>query len=340
MTSIYDLSLARILPESLKADSQFVAIAEALDPLLRQFAHDTKLAMHLPRLDELTGTILDILANQFHVDYYDAVNLDDQQKRNLIRQSIALHRRKGTPWAVEQVTDQFFNQPVVEELDGFLFRINAKEYTATPAAFETFCRMLWDAKPVRSWLEGIYSDISPPPTKIYTRGAILTSGVVNVDTFQTKGSVTRLRAGNVLLTTGSETHDIYKPKSTKTCLKVGCPFMVIGQVLIDSVDRPVLQSVRENPAADLAIANVSIARGDNFVEPFGYDFLRIFFKFPTATSRRSIIINRPREDLTKAQIKAVADYAVTNDLLLNRCGEDVVQAPRANLITKRITKFI
>ncbi|MBQ6758348.1 MAG: phage tail protein, partial [Selenomonadaceae bacterium] len=161
MIDIYNASLADILPESLKIDSQFVAIAKALNPILQKIAADTRNVIHLPRLDELEGTILDVLAEQFHVDFFDSVTLDDDQKKNLIRNSIALHRLKGTVWSVEYIVNQFFHNATVEELGGFLFKINTDGYTATPEAFDTFCRMLMDVKPVRSWLVGVDLDLSP-----------------------------------------------------------------------------------------------------------------------------------------------------------------------------------
>lgn len=206
MINIYNASLADILPQSLKIDSQFVAVAKALDPLLKKFAVDTKKAMHLPRLDELEGLILDVLADQFHVDNYDSALLTDEQKRNFIRNSIALHRLKGTVYAVEYVVNQFFADSEVEELDGFLFRIKAREYSAEPAAFETFCHMLFDAKPVRSWLVGIDLNISPPEQKVHV--------------------------GNPIAVAGNLKFDILKPQPMKIAVKIGSPLVVAGRITI------------------------------------------------------------------------------------------------------------
>ena len=204
MVDIYNASLADILPQSLKIDKQFIAVAKALDPLLKKFAYDTRKAMHLPRLDELEGTILDVLAEQFHCDYYNSAVLDDEQKRNLIRQSIALHRLKGTVWAVETVANQFFLDPQVIELEGFLFRLRVREYTAALDAFDTFYRMLIDAKPVRSWLVSIDFDISPPPQKIFIGNPFATTGNVKIGNLQ--------------------------PKPAKAKVFLGCPFIVTGKI--------------------------------------------------------------------------------------------------------------
>lgn len=206
MIDIYNASLEEILPQSLKIDSQFTAVAKALDPLLKKFAVDTKLAMHLPRLDELEGLILDVLADQLHVDYYNSATLTDEQKRNLIRNSIALHRLKGTVYAVEYVVNQFFQNATVEELDGFLFKINADGYTATPEAFDTFARMLFDVKPVRSWLVGIDLDLSPPQSNIYV--------------------------GNLQIENEVSTVGLNLPTSYSGKLSVGCPIMFTESITI------------------------------------------------------------------------------------------------------------
>ena len=47
---------------------------------------------------------LPYLAYSLKVDFWDE-NLDEQSKRNLIKRSILLHRRKGTLWAIEEVLD-------------------------------------------------------------------------------------------------------------------------------------------------------------------------------------------------------------------------------------------
>lgn len=205
MIDIYNASLTDILPESLKIDSQFVGIAKALDPILQKLARDTRNVIHLPRLDELEGTILDVLAEQFHCDFYDSLTLDDDQKRNLIRNSIALHRLKGTVFAVEYIINQFFQHSQVEELEGFLFKINAEGYTAAPEAFETFCRMLMDAKPVRSWLVGIDLDLSPPPADLYIGNALIDDAFETVGLSQVPDSSDVLYVGCPIIFTESIT---------------------------------------------------------------------------------------------------------------------------------------
>lgn len=70
--SIQNVSLAAILPESLLQDPKIRAAAEALDVELQRLAADARLVLHVPRIDELPHEVLDLLANQFHVDFFRA----------------------------------------------------------------------------------------------------------------------------------------------------------------------------------------------------------------------------------------------------------------------------
>lgn len=85
MQSIYQLSLSKILPQSLKHDEKFFALTKALDVQLEKLSADAKQTLFLPRLDELSGKVLDLLAWQLHVDNYSPLWLSDDTKKNLIR---------------------------------------------------------------------------------------------------------------------------------------------------------------------------------------------------------------------------------------------------------------
>lgn len=177
--------------------------------------------------------------------------------------------------------------------------------------------------------------------RIHAGGVLATGGKIDIDLRKPRDSLSKVYAGNVNLTEGHITINPRQPKGTQILLKVGAPLVIGGQVLIDSAVRPILRRVKENPIADLAIADVAIGRGDNLVIPDAYDFIKIFFKFPDGTSRRYITIKNPREDVTKQDIKAVGDYAVDNDLLLNQAHDEIISdAPKAKLIKQQVTVLI
>ena len=157
MTSIYQPKLSDIMPLSLKGDAKFLALATALDTQLEKLSGDVKQTLFLPRLDELSSKVLDLLAWQLHVDNYSPVGLSNKNKRNLIRNSIAHHRRKGTRAAVEDVCNAF-DTPAddlqewfeTDDLEPYEFRLTAQINKA--ADIDSFVKRVFDAKNVRSWL--------------------------------------------------------------------------------------------------------------------------------------------------------------------------------------------
>ena len=93
-----NISLLDILPENLSADKKINAAAKALDAELQKLTRDTAEAILLARLDELPEDVLDLLAWQWHVDFYEPLGMDAETKRKLIKNSIAWHRIKNRRW--------------------------------------------------------------------------------------------------------------------------------------------------------------------------------------------------------------------------------------------------
>ena len=111
---LQSVSLLDILPPNLLADEQIYAAARALDDELQKITAATRNALLLPRLDELSEEVIDLLAWQWHVDFYEP-SMSIETKRQLVRESIAWHRIKGTKAAVEKMTQTVFKGGVVTE---------------------------------------------------------------------------------------------------------------------------------------------------------------------------------------------------------------------------------
>ena len=107
-------SLLDILPQNLLADKKINAAAQALDDELQKITEATRNALLLPRLDELSEEVIDLLAWQWHVDFYEP-SMSIETKRQLVRESIAWHRIKGTKAAVEKMAQTVFKGGVVTE---------------------------------------------------------------------------------------------------------------------------------------------------------------------------------------------------------------------------------
>lgn len=158
MQSIKNPKLSEILPRSLSYDEKFLALSKALDAQLEKLSGDVKNVLHLPRLDELEGKVLDLLLWQFHADNVTPLFLDDLTKRNLIRNSISYHRKKGTRAAVNDVLAAFGNQIdelqewfEADDMEPYWFRVTTDIKNAGND-LDALIRRIWDAKNVRSWL--------------------------------------------------------------------------------------------------------------------------------------------------------------------------------------------
>ena len=154
-TSLFD-----ILPQNLLRDEQIKAAAQALDAELQKITAATKEALLLPRLDELSEAVIDLLAWQWHVDFYEP-NMSLETKRQLVRESIAWHRLKGTKAAVEKMVQAVFRGGVVTEWfeyggEPYHFRVDilsAPQITAENTA--RLLNVINASKNIRSWLDEI-----------------------------------------------------------------------------------------------------------------------------------------------------------------------------------------
>lgn len=65
-----EATLTAILPENLLADEKIAALAKSLDNELQKLTAETRLPLHLPRLEELPHDVLNALAWGYHCDFF------------------------------------------------------------------------------------------------------------------------------------------------------------------------------------------------------------------------------------------------------------------------------
>lgn len=90
---------SRLIPPGIR-DASTLAINELIDRL--GLVPLDQLLINL--VDNVTAGALPHLADQFHITGLEGWGLctTDDERRSLIRRAIALHRKKGTPWAVKE----------------------------------------------------------------------------------------------------------------------------------------------------------------------------------------------------------------------------------------------
>lgn len=156
---IYSVNWLDLIPPSIVHDPQVQAISAAVTPQLREVSQSIRECIILARLDELQEEVVDLLAWQYHVDFYDS-DLSIHQKRNLVRTSIDAHRHKGTPYAVELVVKAILDDAIVQEWfeyggEPYFFRVIKINGQITADMYPRLKKAVDTVKNTRSWLEGV-----------------------------------------------------------------------------------------------------------------------------------------------------------------------------------------
>lgn len=151
-------NIADNLPESLNRKN-IIELARVIDKRLHELEGDIKCTLIYPRIDELDSDLIDELAIQLHVDFYDTT-LPLAKRRALVKNSIRWHMKKGTKAAVMEVVTAVFGSARVEEwfeYDGepYHFRVYTGGAFNGTSQKEEIIKAIDSVKNVRSWLDGI-----------------------------------------------------------------------------------------------------------------------------------------------------------------------------------------
>ena len=151
---------SKIVPFNIAKDKNIKDLSCVIDNIAIDIKQKTEMVLLLPKLKELPDSILNELAYQFHVDFYREY-FDHDTKVKLIESSIATHKIKGTPYAVEKVcTDIFKSAKVVEnwEYGGepYHFKVSfIKEAVTDVSKIDSLMEAIRSTKNVRSWCDEI-----------------------------------------------------------------------------------------------------------------------------------------------------------------------------------------
>jgi len=159
MIRIQEIQLIDILPEPLKRDKTIVAIAKVLQKYIDENYEYIKRLLIIPNIDNLNEELIDHLAYQFHVDFYDQ-SLEADKKAELVKNSIPYHRKKGTQWAVEDLINTLFDISWIREWfeyggEPYMFKIYTKDVIGSEEKYSKIITAINSVKNTRSWLETI-----------------------------------------------------------------------------------------------------------------------------------------------------------------------------------------
>lgn len=100
------LSLSDIIPGSIAGDENVQAAIQGIDPELQSVSRDIAEALIYSRIDELPEPVLDALAWQWHVDFYELAH-SVEGKREVVKGALQWHRKKGTVWSILKALEMF-----------------------------------------------------------------------------------------------------------------------------------------------------------------------------------------------------------------------------------------
>lgn len=151
-----------LVPESLQSDPQVIAACAALDIELEEIYDELPSVAFWTDISKIVPPLLDVLVWEYHVDIHQMVRdgslLTDEQKRQLIDDSIIWHQHKGTKWAVETACEVVLGVVKLYEWfeyggEPFFFRLRTSELLPDAETVQRLMQVIIETKNVRSWME-------------------------------------------------------------------------------------------------------------------------------------------------------------------------------------------
>ena len=250
---IEQLSLMDVAPPSITGDKNVKHLITAIDPELLNVSQDIREAFIISRLNELPEEVLDLLAWQWHVDFYDIAHTLEA-KRAMVLKSISWHRKKGTRGAILEALEMLgveakftsWQDLQDEGAQPYTFVIDAKltrdfwERVDWTKPTQTIRRAIEESKAARSWMSRLYVYMEAQAEHNITIGTSTFLGAHHVLAFVPK---THSEASQ-LITIGTGTfqtthHDIAIVQGTQSAtgldIAVGAGIIQSGHHNIDMV---------------------------------------------------------------------------------------------------------
>ena len=224
-------NLLAVFPVALQRDQPSAALADVTARLLARRPEEIERLRIYPAIDRLDEGLLDILAYDFKVDWWDA-NYSLEEKRRTLKDSWRVHKLLGTKAAVEMAISAIYPQTTVQEW----FEYGGRPYhfklqldlTGTFWTEERPRRILERVnfyKSLRSHVDGLeYTRYPAQPARLHVGGAggILSTMGIPQDTDLPEARPSAVHAGGTggILSTVGLPEDTSLPTAT-TILRTG-----------------------------------------------------------------------------------------------------------------------
>ena len=174
-------SILSSFPDSLKNDATTVSLAELTAEYLEHRFKEIDNLYIYAAIDSLPEGILDILAYDFKVDWWD-YGYSLEEKRRTLKNSFIVHKRLGTKSAVETAISAIYPDTTVQEWweyggKPYWFRliIHVNDAVIDSAKHDRVLQLIDFYKSLRSRLDGITYAINPAKIPHYIGIAFRTS---------------------------------------------------------------------------------------------------------------------------------------------------------------------
>ncbi len=208
MNKIKDADFITKFPPALKKDESMLALGQLIAEELHITANETKKNIIYANIEELPETRLDILAHDLHVDWYD-YDYPVEIKRAIIKDSIKVHQKLGTKYAVETALRNVYKGAGVSEWfeyggRPYYFKINVDTCgsSLTENAYADIMEKVQFYKSLRSHCDGLYISLNGSSATIRVTaggsiGAMLKVKAKTVDSINTEETIHIMTAGTV-----------------------------------------------------------------------------------------------------------------------------------------------
>ncbi|RUM30015.1 MAG: phage tail protein I [Aquifex sp.] len=149
----------RLFPPNLQKEEVIKTFAQILDTVFDALTSEREKTLIYSRIDQIQDEeLLDLLAWQFHIEGYELAQ-SVEEKRNLIKRAIELHRYKGTKYAIKEVLRALGLEGEVKEWfeyggEPYHFKVYINSITSQDKWLK-LAELISQYKNERSWLDTI-----------------------------------------------------------------------------------------------------------------------------------------------------------------------------------------
>ena len=183
---IYSTNFADYLPQTLKRDVKMKALAAAVTKQMLGVSGQIDNVLIYSRINELPEELIDILAYDMHVDWYD-YSYPVEVKRRVLRNSVRVHKKMGTKYAVEMALGDVHKEADVYEwfeYGGkpyhFRIRVNISNEGLSEYTGNEITEKVNFYKNLRSHCDGIYYHLGMDPAGVTAAAYSCLGGILKV----------------------------------------------------------------------------------------------------------------------------------------------------------------